>query len=98
MQREWLLPMLETGALGVPGSSFDSKKGGKAKLGTGSKPRQTGTANRTAAMALATLSYTAFAALPAERRKFWRDAAREAAAADYDDEESGEDDSSEEGR
>ncbi len=49
-------------------------------------------------MALATLSYTAFAALPAERRKFWRDAAREAAAADYDDEESGEDDSSEEGR
>jgi len=30
MQREWLLPMLEKGALGVPGS-FDSSAGGKAK-------------------------------------------------------------------
>jgi hypothetical protein len=36
MQREWLLPMLEKGALGVPGS-FDSKKGGEGKLGTSAR-------------------------------------------------------------
>ena len=39
MRREWLLPMLETGTLGVPGS-FDSKKGGE---GNGANYERTST-------------------------------------------------------
>jgi hypothetical protein len=98
MRREWLLPMLEKGALGVPGS-FDSVKGGKAKLGTGKKPSLSHNLLRGAAMKLAELSAKAFEALPVEQRNFWRDAAREAAATTGDDEESGdEDESDEEGR
>ena len=79
MQREWLLPMLETGALGVPGS-FDSIKGGKAKLGTGEKPPLTFSIITSAALKLSSLSDAAFRLLPVEQRKFWRDAARDAAA------------------
>ena len=98
MRREWLLPMLETGALGVPGS-FDSKKGGEGKLGKGKKPLQSRSIVHSAAMKLSSLSNADFRLLSDERRKFWRDAAREAAEADYDDDdESGEEDSSEEGR
>jgi hypothetical protein len=91
MQRPWLLRMLDTGALGVPGS-HDSKKGGEGTLNTGKVPSRPYDVVRSAAMKLAKVSMAAFKALPAERRKFWRDAAREAAATEGGESEADGDD------
>jgi hypothetical protein len=77
-----------------------SKKGGEGKLGKGKNPSQAGSMNRSAAMKLARLSRKDFDSLTAACRKFWRDAAREAATteggeseADGDD-DAGDDDES----
>ena len=73
----------------MPGS-FDSVKGGKAKLGTGTKPRQKSNAVSSAALKLSSLSDAAFRLLPAERRLFWRNETRKAAAADDEGSDEGE--------
>ena len=83
MRREWLLPMLETGALGVPGS-FDSKKGGEGKRGKGKLPSREADNVNGKALELSGLDQKGYRALLPEQRVFWRDEARKAAAADVE--------------
>ena len=96
MRREWLLPMLETGALGVPGS-FDSKKGGEGKRGKGKTPSRKRNDVDGKAQELSGLDQKGYRALLPEQRVFWRDEARKAAAADDEGSDEGPDEGSDEG-